>query len=103
MPTVITLENIFGLMQEVINNKGHTHIIVSVIMAVHVNFILPFVGNDYYCELGTSLYKSKDPLFPNVPSGMVRAVLEMRLPVVLLLRCHGLSRRYMRQLVRILS
>ena len=54
-------------MQEVIINKGHTHIIVSVIMAVHINFILPFVGNDYYCESGTSLYKSKDPLFPNDP------------------------------------
>ena len=32
-----------------------------------MNFILPFVGNDYYCESGTSLYKSKDPLFPNDP------------------------------------
>ena len=51
----------------------------------HISLTIPFVGNKYYCELGTSISKGW-VLYPNDPSGMVKTVVEMRLPVVLLLR-----------------
>ena len=81
-----------------------THIVLPLIMAVNkINELnMPFVGNDYYCKAGASDSDSW-PLFPTILSETVRTVLDVRILVLLLLRCHGLSRLYMRQLVMILN
>ena len=68
----------------------------------YMNYTIPFVSNDYYCESGSNVFNLW-ALFPMIPSGMVKSVLEMRLPAVLLLKCHGLSKHKMKQLMMILN
>ena len=65
-----------------------------------MNYTIPFFGTTVNQDVVLIMVLSYVPM---ILSGMVRAVLDMRLPVVLLLRCRGLSRHYIRQFMMIMS
>ena len=75
-------------------NKEQIQVIVLVTMTCspYINYTIPFVGNDYYCESGRGIGERGWVLYYNDPSGMVKIVLDMRLLVALLQRCQGLLR-----------
>ena len=90
---VAILVNILGDMLEVTMNKEHTHIIVPVIMAVDTRTILyHLLAMINTVNQEVVLVNTAGSYIPMIPSGMVKTVLEMRLPVVHHLKCHGLSR-----------
>ena len=54
------------------------------------NHDIPFVGNDYCCESGRTVGEGGSIVYTDDPSRTVKTVQDLRLPVVHLLRCHGL-------------
>ena len=101
LPTIIILIKILGLTLVTIMNKEQDQMIVPVIMAVNTRIVLYhlLVMIITMNQLGhgvkrrsvlIQLVKVVTSYMPMISSGMIRTVLDLRLLVVHLPRCHGL-------------